>query len=340
MRETTMDDQELWRRLDWNDVRTFLAVAECRSLNGAARMLGATQPTISRRMEDFELRLKTRLFERTSRGIMLTDAGLTVRDLAQSMARAGGMILRNVAKHDSRDVGRVRLAAPDGLASYLVAPRLPKFHMAHPKVQISIDCGLWAGSMLEAEPDLYLEMSEDFSPDLVSIPIATMHYGAFASRSYLDLYGAPKTVSELMGHRTIGHTSHREQKSTWTSKAAAVNQLAESSFISNSSAATFQAACAGAGIGLMPTYVATLAPELVMLDLGLWCSPLLFLRHHSFADQQRRVKLVKDLLLEIFDPTHQPWFRKEFVHPDDFAGYVGQAAAQPPERKLVGRGAR
>src|ERR1700679_3009825 len=111
MQESSIEEQDLWRRLDWNDVRTYLAVAESGSLNAAARLLGMTQPTISRRMEEFEYRLKARLFERTSRGVMLTEAGLTVRDLAQSMARVGGMILRNVAGHDSRDVGRVRLAA-------------------------------------------------------------------------------------------------------------------------------------------------------------------------------------------------------------------------------------
>lgn len=340
MRETSIDEQELWQRLDWNDVRTFLAVSECGSLNGAARMLGATQPTISRRMEDFELRLKTRLFERTSRGIMLTDAGLAVRDLAQSMARMGGMILRNVAKHDSRDVGRVRLAAPDGVASYLLAPSLPNFHMANPKVQIAIDCGLSAGSMLESEPDLYLEMTDEHSPGLVSIPIATLHYAAFASRDYLDLYGTPKTATELIEHRTIGHSSHREQRSTWNTRATAIGQLAETSFISNSSAATFQAVCAGVGIGLMPTYVATLAPELVMLDLGAWGSPRLFLRHHSFADQQRRVKLVKDWLLKVFDSTRQPWFREEFVHPDNFASYLAPAEdTRRPVRRVVNRAA-
>ena len=57
MPDISKDDQELWRRLDWNDVRTFLAVTECGSLNAAARLLGMTQPTISRRMEEFEYRL-------------------------------------------------------------------------------------------------------------------------------------------------------------------------------------------------------------------------------------------------------------------------------------------
>src|ERR1700735_3497959 len=149
MPEIMKDDQDLWRRLDWNDVRIFLAVAECGSLNAAARLLGMTQPTISRRMEEFEYRLKAKLFDRTSRGVMLTEPGLMVRDLAQSMARLGGSIMRDVAGHDHSDTGRVRLTAPDGISGFLLAPQLPKFQMANPQVQLSIDCCLWIGQIFD-----------------------------------------------------------------------------------------------------------------------------------------------------------------------------------------------
>src|SRR5438552_13420265 len=94
------NDDELWRRLDWNDVRTFLAVAESGSLNAAGRMLNMTQSTISRRMEDLEYRLGATLFQRSTRGITLTEAGETVRELAASMARLGGSIIRDVAGRD------------------------------------------------------------------------------------------------------------------------------------------------------------------------------------------------------------------------------------------------
>jgi DNA-binding transcriptional LysR family regulator len=342
MRESTMDEQELWRRLDWNDVRTFLAVAECGSLNGAARLLGATQPTISRRMEDFEHRLKTRLFERTTRGIMLTEAGMTVRDLAQSMARVGGMILRNVAEHDSRDVGRVRLAAPDGISGFVLAPQLPKFQMANPQVQLYVDCGQWTSGSIEDEPDLFLEMTDAGAPDLASIPVARLHYALFASRDYLDLYGTPRKLSELASHRTVRYTSHSVQRSTWHPKAAAISMLAETHFVSNSSAATFQAVRAGAGIGSLPTYVAPIAPELVMLDIDPWAHPMLFLRHRRGIEHQRRVKLVKEWLMEAFDAADQPWFREEFIHPKDFHNYLDRAAAAPatmvktPRRRVAG----
>jgi DNA-binding transcriptional LysR family regulator len=334
MFEASTDDQELWRRLDWNDVRTFLAVAECGSLNAAARLLGMTQPTISRRMEDFEYRLRAKLFDRSSRGVVLTEAGLMVRDLAQSMARLGGSILRDVAGHDHSDSGRVRMSAPDGIAGFLLAPLVPKFQMANPQVHLSIDCGLGIGSVLGSEPDLTLEVSENFVPDLVSTPIATMHYCVFASREYLDLYGTPKTLTEVAEHRTVRHTSHGEQRSTLNPKAEAIAILAGSHFVSNSSAATFQAIRSGAGIGSLPTYVLTIAPELVMLDLEPWAHPVLFLRHRAMIEQQRRVKAVKDWLMEVFDPTDQPWFREEFVHPADFQRYLPETpqTIRPPRR--------
>jgi len=343
MHPPAKDDQELWRRLDWNDVRIFLAVAECGSLNAAARLLRMTQPTISRRMEEFEHRLRARLFDRSSRGVVLTEAGMMVRDLAQSMARAGGMIMREVAGHDSNDVGRVRLMAPDGIAGFWLAPRLPKFQMANPQVQLQVDCGLWIGSLLEEEPDLSLEMTDPSSVELVSYPIATLHYALFASREYLDLYGAPRTLADLASHRTVRHTSHREQKATWNPKASAISLLADYHFVSNSSAATFQAIRAGAGIGSLPTFVATIAPELVMLDLEPWGHPVLFLRHHPAIEHRRRVKLVKDWLLEVFDPAEQPWFREEFIHPNEFGRYSLRPAppidASPEEsrkRRAVG----
>src|SRR6266851_2467220 len=101
MHASANDVGDVWRRLDWNDVRTFLAVAESGSLNAAARALRMTQPTVSRRMDELEYRLGASLFIRSPRGIALTEAGESVRDLAASMARFGESIIRNVAGQDS-----------------------------------------------------------------------------------------------------------------------------------------------------------------------------------------------------------------------------------------------
>jgi DNA-binding transcriptional LysR family regulator len=311
-------DDELWRRLDWNDVRTFLAVAESGSLNAAARSLGMTQPTVSRRMEDLEYRLGARLFSRSSRGVELTDAGESIRDLAASMARLGGIIVREVAGRDRADSGRVRIAAPDGLASYVLMPELAAFQRSHPDIDLAVDCGLWEDSPIGGAPDLSLDFKSGSPQGVVSTPLATLHYAFFASRTYLQLYGAPKTPAEITQHRMVRFAGHREQTNTWNPKLAAVYALAGTQLISNSSAATLIAIKAGVGLGILPTSLVTQEPELVMLELEPMAHPVLFLRHEPVALRQSRVQRVKEWLQQVFDPTFQPWYRDEFIHPREF----------------------
>jgi len=73
-----------------------------------------------------------------------------------------------------------------------------------------------------------------------------------------------------------------------------------------------------------------------MLDLEPLSHPRLFLRHRHMIENQRRVKLVKDWLMDVFDSTDQPWFREEFVHPKDFQRYLPEApqTTRPPRRAI------
>jgi DNA-binding transcriptional LysR family regulator len=328
MRETANDEEDgLWRRLDWNDVRIFLAVAETGSLNAAARNLGLTQPTISRRVEDLEYRLDMKLFVRSSRGVALTDAGLSVRDLAANMARFGGAIVRDIAERAKANAGRVRIAAPDGVATAVLMPEVAAFQRANPEIEIAVDCGLWLDAPMEGETHLALEFSEACPPGAVSTPIATIHYAYFASREYISIYGAPRNAAEVAQHRMVRHVSHREQTKTWSPKLAAVNALAGSHVLTNSSLSALAAIKAGAGLGVLPTYLAVQEPDLIMLDLEPMAHPKLFLRHDPAVVRQSRVQRVKDWLLEVFDAERRPWFREEYVHPRDFERLASGAVA-------------
>jgi DNA-binding transcriptional LysR family regulator len=318
MHRSDKNAQDLWRNLDWNDLRTFLAVAESGSLNAAARVLAMTQPTISRRMEDLEYRLGVRLFHRSTRGISLTTEGERVHDLAASMARFGETILRDVAGHDKEEGGRVKIAAPDGIGAFVVVPQLPAFQMANPLIDVALDCGLWPDSPLDGDVDLSLDLAAAASPELVSTPLATLHYALFASRDYLNVYGAPKTFAEAAEHRWVRHAHPKMQPATWHPKTSALRDLAGQQFLSNSSAATFQAVVNGAGLSSLPTYVTSIVPNLVMLDLEPLAHPILSLRYRASAAKLHRVARVRDWLGSIFDCTNQPWYREEFIHPRDF----------------------
>ena len=79
-----------------------------------------------------------------------------------------------------------------------------------------------------------------------------------------------------------------------------------------------------------PTAIASLMPDLVRLDVLKVGPAKLWLVHHREAARPARVKLVKDWLKSIFDGRTRPWYRSEFVHPDDFEA--------PPARLLMRSG--
>ena len=76
----------------WDHAKTFIAVVDAGSLSGAARMLGQTQPTISRQIAAFEASLNATLFERTGRSVAMTKFGAELVDHIRTMALSADMI--------------------------------------------------------------------------------------------------------------------------------------------------------------------------------------------------------------------------------------------------------
>lgn len=315
------------QRFDWSDLRIFLHVAEAQSLTAAAKTLGLTQPTVTQRVQTLEDRLQARLFVRSSQGVTLTDAGKQILEQARSMERAARDVDRFVRERDNVLEGRVKLAAPDGIAGFWIAPKLPEFFRLNPEISLSIDAGFWPDDPVRSELDVSLQYESTQQGDFVVQPVGTLHYAPFATRRYLDLYGQPKTLSDLLRHRVIAHSAVRFQEDTWDPRMAAVRTLAEGATDTNCSATVIMAVQAGAAIGQLPTCAARFMPDLVMLSEAPIASPKLLLAYRVEVGRIARVKRVIDWIKSVFDPTDNPWFRSEFIHPREFEppGFVSCA---------------
>jgi DNA-binding transcriptional LysR family regulator len=169
----------------------------------------------------------------------------------------------------------------------------------------------------------------------VVTPLAHFHYQLFASREYLDLYGAPTTMAEAITHPLIYHVAQTQQREVWKPRDLAFQDLAQMRIKTNSSAVSFTAVKNGAGLGGMPTAILSLEPSLVMLELPPGPTIKLLLVHHKDAVRSARVSRVVDWLHELFDPRAKPWYREEFIHPRDFAA----ALDARPARESAGRAA-
>jgi DNA-binding transcriptional LysR family regulator len=306
------------RRADWTNLRVFFAVAQAGGINAAARALRLNPSTVTRAVEELERQLNVTLFHRGPRGVTLTAAGETAFQRVRTMETMAEALELEVADSETLPEGRVRLAAPDGVAGCFITPFLPEFLRAHPGLDLSIDCGLWPDRPLDGEADLTLTFSEPIQPDAVAQPIAHVHYALFASREYISLYGAPATIEEMLPHPYVHHSAQTHQKELWGPRVEAWQVLTHKRIETNSSAVVIQAVRNGVGIGALPTAIASIEPDLVMLDVLKVGPAKLWLVHHREAARPARVRLVKDWLKTIFDARRRPWYRAEFVHPDDF----------------------
>ncbi|MEM6678410.1 MAG: LysR substrate-binding domain-containing protein [Pseudomonadota bacterium] len=132
--------------------RTFEAAARNQSMTVAALDLGLTQPAVSQHIQLLEHRLGMRLFERTTKGLVLTDAG---RRLLPQVTEAIGGLTRLVAEVDALpDEGRLTVAASASFTRLIIAPALPGFLDRHPEAQIRIRSTLWPDEFAASEADV------------------------------------------------------------------------------------------------------------------------------------------------------------------------------------------
>lgn len=303
-------------RADWQGLKYFWAVAEERGFAPAARKLGVSTSTLTRAVEELEARLGAQLLHRSTTGITLTDAGEDALDLARTMARTASAIER-LAAGELRDEGVVRLVAPDGMAAYALAPALADFQQAYPKIALNLECGFWPTDPLGGHADISVQYDEVTDPDAVPVVLGHMHFCLFAAPSYVELYGAPPSLAEAAGHRYLHHPAQNRQKEVWSPKFEAFQGLANVAVQSNSSAVIIEAVRAGAGIATLPSGVVRRAPELLMLGNAPVATLKLWMSTHRDRNKGR-TRLVSNWLRSLFDARQYPWYRPEFIHPDEF----------------------
>jgi DNA-binding transcriptional LysR family regulator len=305
--------------MNWDDVRLFIVVADCKSVNKAAQVLKVTPGMVSRRLDDLESALDVRLFVRSATGMVLTSAGVDMLDRALSMQRFAASIEDSVRGRDHKNAGMVALRAPDDVTGYWIAPRLASFLDENPNVRVTLDCAA-LGAETSGEPDLLITANEtDASVGDVITPLATLHYLFVAAPGYLEKFGVPQSLaSAVTEHRTIRHVRQTSQRAAWGARTRALEKLAVSSIVTNSSTVVAAATVNGAGICAAPSAFCHLYPDLRVLGPDAGIPIRLWLVTRRQALETARVQRFADWLRRLFDTKLNPWFRDEFVAPSRF----------------------
>lgn len=178
----------------WDDLRLFLTVAEQGSFSAAARLLKLGQATLSRRIAELEVSMGESLFVRFSQGVCLTPLGVRLLPAAQHMAEWAA----EARTHQGQGMqGKVRIAAPPGVAFDLVAPLVADIRQAHPGLQIELLSGVRLLNLSRGEADISLRTMAPQDSDLLCLDHVTAPIKAYASARYVQSLPAHYSAQDL-----------------------------------------------------------------------------------------------------------------------------------------------
>jgi len=184
-------------------IRVFERVADEGGFAAAARALDMSAPVVTRLVADLEEHIGTRLLQRTTRRLSLTDAGQTyllrVRNILQDIDEADAV----ARSHTTELAGLLRLHAPPVLASYVIAPLLAEFRRRHPKIQIDIEVEASKEPPIEDYDITLLGTDDSFNADVIARKVIESEAILVASPDYLKRRGQPEVPEDLVHHECL-----------------------------------------------------------------------------------------------------------------------------------------
>jgi DNA-binding transcriptional LysR family regulator len=249
----------------WDLYRSFLAVLRLGSLSAAGRALGLTQPTLGRHMSMLQASLGGRvLFTRSQIGLMPTAAAYELQPHAEAMAAAAAAFVRMGSGNVEETAGAVRLTAPDVVGIEVLPPILSEFRYQHPNTVIELSVSNQMADLLRRDADIAVRMVRPKQKALLAKRAGKIALGFYAHRRYLERYGYPERLEDLVHHTMIGFD--RVAPAAEFFEAAPIPVSRELfAFRCDNDLALLAALRSGFGIGICHTAIARRDPDLLPL---------------------------------------------------------------------------
>lgn len=184
---------------DLNDLAFFSAVVQHNGFSAASRATGIEKSKLSRRVGELERRIGARLLQRSTRKLSLTEAGQRFYAQCSAAVDSANAAYDSVAALQREPSGVVRLSSPVVTTQAYLAPILPGFLAAYPKVRVFVDSTNRLTDLIEERFDLALRARAEHQEEmgLVGVTLGIVPRVLVASPAYLDSVGRPLSPSGL-----------------------------------------------------------------------------------------------------------------------------------------------
>jgi DNA-binding transcriptional LysR family regulator len=286
--------------MNWDDVRMFLAVARTGQILAASRRLGVNHATLGRRVTALEEDLRTRLLIRRTNGCELTAEGEVFFRAAERMETEMLTAQASTGRIDTAIAGTVRIGAPDGFGVSFLASRLGRLTRRHPELKLQLVPVPRSFSLSQREADIAITIERPEQGRLVSSKLTDYTLGLYASKTYLDQTGTPRTVEALKSHPRIGYVEDLIFSPSLNFTGEVMRDW-DASFEISSAIGQTEAVRSGAGIGILHDYVARQYPELVRVLPETVIRRSYWTTYHETTRDLMRLRTVVEFLKELID---------------------------------------
>ena len=278
--------------LNWDEFRLVKAIADSRSLVGAAETLGLNHSTVFRRLGAIEATLGAQLFERSRAGYEPTPAGEEMVALAASMSDSIIEFERHVAGRDVKPTGELRITTVDSVAVYLLGPILARFRSLYPGVHLDIILAAQNLNLSRRDADVAIRATNEPPEILVGRRIGPIRWAVYGGHQFLAEFG--DQVMEKAPWIGFGDNFSAHVGKRWMERTIGPKRQV---WRVNSVLSMAEAVAAGGGAGLLPCFVgdrrddiARVGAPLPELDVELW------ILTHPDLRQAARVRAFMDVV--------------------------------------------
>lgn len=242
---------------DLDTMRGFVAVARRLSFRVAAQELAMDATVLSRKIARLETRLGVRLLQRTTRKVMLTEAGAAYLQRCDDLLARLADAEAEVSRYAAGPTGRLRLAVPNLFGQRHIAPLMPAFMALHPGLRIELAFSDRMVDLLDHQLDTTVRIgASEATADLRVRRLATLRRVVCASPAYLERHGEPQQPADLATHRTL-HFTPLLGGNSWRLRreGRAVDVAVDPVLRADNAEALRLAALAGTGIAVLADFV-------------------------------------------------------------------------------------
>jgi len=282
--------------MNWDDIKIFLAVARSGQMLAASQLLGVNHTTVARRVGVLESHLNTRLVTRSTSGTKLTPEGEALLLRAEKIEAQMLQVQASIGNQDIALSGNVRIAAPDGFGVAFLAHHLSELARTYPDLTLQLITLSRSFSLSQREADIAITVERPARGRLITRKLVDYQLGLYAHQSYLEKYGAPRSIDDLVqNHRLVGYVEDliispalaytEEVSHNWQAGLQISSALGQVAAIRSASA-----------IGMLHGFIARQYPELVRLFDEISIKRSYWLSYHENSRGIRRIHETADFI--------------------------------------------